>query len=414
MKADDLSSNSLEGDPPSYIGFIFPYSMSLNVPGNSLQGGIPSSMCQTGQLQILDVFSNRFVGELPEQLMRCQSLSYLQLSNNSLRGQVLQMAANLSRLMYLYLSNNQFSGEMSPWLLNSHPFLTFLDVSNNSLSGSIPDWVGNFQGLDYLILASNNSFKLSYTRTFAFGKKQPHGSIATMFGTTSCQVVFLLGLGFLSNLRALLLAGNSFEGLIPQELCQANSISINDLSHNHLSGRIPSCFSKLAFGNSRIPEGTFTHSSLATHCHKFYGEKTPIKVHLTVLQEVGVPPEVHFTSKHRLESYKGHIWYHMSGLDLSCNNLSGSIPFQLCNLSNIHSLNVSYNLLVGEIPVSFSNLYQIECLDFSHNSLSCKIPPQLIKTAVPIVIQCGPQQLVQHDTGAEKSICDFRKSELRR
>ncbi|PKI72710.1 hypothetical protein CRG98_006918 [Punica granatum] len=117
MKADDLSSNSLEGDPPSYIGFIFPYSMSLNVPGNSLQGGIPSSMCQTGQLQILDVFSNRFVGELPEQLMRCQSLSYLQLSNNSLRGQFLSSFS---------VARNNLSS-MTPEQKNQ--FATFVRVS---------------------------------------------------------------------------------------------------------------------------------------------------------------------------------------------------------------------------------------------------------------------------------------------
>jgi hypothetical protein len=46
----------------------------------------------------------------------------------------------------------------------------------------------------------------------------------------------------------------------------------------------------------------------------------------------------------------------MSGLDLSCNKLTGKIPLELGELSLIHALNLSYNQLIGSIPQTLSNL----------------------------------------------------------
>ncbi|GLT81614.1 hypothetical protein SLE2022_000550 [Rubroshorea leprosula] len=69
----------------------------------------------------------------------------------------------------------------------------------------------------------------------------------------------------------------------------------------------------------------------------------------------------------------------MSGIDLSCNKLTGEIPYEIGQLSKIHVLNLSHNFLVGQIPSTFSNLEQIESLDLSYNNLSGKIPPQLVQ-----------------------------------
>ncbi|XP_031401849.1 putative receptor-like protein 8 [Punica granatum] len=67
----------------------------------------------------------------------------------------------------------------------------------------------------------------------------------------------------------------------------------------------------------------------------------------------------------------------MSGLDLSCNNLSGSIPPEIGYMINLLILNLSNNHLLGPIPSTFSGLKQIESLDLSYNGLTGKIPPQL-------------------------------------
>ncbi|XVF65217.1 hypothetical protein PTKIN_Ptkin09bG0229600 [Pterospermum kingtungense] len=88
---------------------------------------------------------------------------------------------------------------------------------------------------------------------------------------------------------------------------------------------------------------------------------------------------VEFTTKSGSYSYGGNILKYMSGIDLSCNNLTGQIPEKLGNLSGIHSLNLSHNNLIGVIPSSFSKLKQIESLDLSYNNLSGRIPMQLVE-----------------------------------
>jgi Leucine-rich repeat (LRR) protein len=69
------------------------------------------------------------------------------------------------------------------------------------------------------------------------------------------------------------------------------------------------------------------------------------------------------------------ILTYLSGIDLSCNNLIGEIPFQLGYLSNIEVLNISFNsTLTGPILLTFSNLKEIESMDLSYNNLNGKIP----------------------------------------
>ncbi|GLT36533.1 hypothetical protein SLA2020_109050 [Shorea laevis] len=89
--------------------------------------------------------------------------------------------------------------------------------------------------------------------------------------------------------------------------------------------------------------------------------------------------EVEFTTKMCSYTYEGHILNNMSGIDLSCNKLTGLIPPEMGNLSEIHSLNLSHNNLIGSIPSTFSSLKQIESLDLSFNNLNGEIPPQLVE-----------------------------------
>ncbi|KAK9003524.1 hypothetical protein V6N11_061083 [Hibiscus sabdariffa] len=88
---------------------------------------------------------------------------------------------------------------------------------------------------------------------------------------------------------------------------------------------------------------------------------------------------IEFTTKSGFYSYGGYILENMTGIDLSCNKLTGLIPPELGNLSQIHSLNLSHNNLIGVIPSSFSKLKQIESLDLSFNNLSGEIPNQLVE-----------------------------------
>jgi len=67
----------------------------------------------------------------------------------------------------------------------------------------------------------------------------------------------------------------------------------------------------------------------------------------------------------------------LSGLDLGDNKLSGSIPAELGNLSNLEELYLGWNQLSGSIPPELGNLSNLQVLDLGYNQLSGSIPVAL-------------------------------------
>ena len=64
-------------------------------------------------------------------------------------------------------------------------------------------------------------------------------------------------------------------------------------------------------------------------------------------------------------------------LDLQFNNLNGSIPSALGNLTRLFYLALNDNALSGAIPAALGNLILLEQLDLSRNNLSEAIPKEL-------------------------------------
>ncbi|XP_057515012.1 receptor-like protein 9a [Actinidia eriantha] len=413
----DASYNFIHGQLPSYIGFVFPSLYSLNVSQNMLEGNIPPSMGDMRMLHALDLSNNNFSGEVPEQLtMGCKSLSILRLSHNNFHDQILHNNSNLTELWYLYLDNNNFTGELLPGLLNTN--LLFLDISNNDVSGNIPSWIGNFSRLRSLVLSKNSlegPFPLGFCKlnTLRFvdlsqnnigptippcanlsslkylhlHKNDFRETIPSVISKASSLITLdmrdnkLSGeipswIASLLNLRILLLKGNSLGGSVLIHLCQLRNISILDLSQNHFSGSIPSCLSDITFGRGRTLDDTFLTEWLGEGLYgglSTYSYESQLEVSLNYAEIFRLSEEkeeVIFLSKSRSEIYMGNVLYFISGMDLSCNNLTGSVPSEIGYLSWIHTLNLSYNQFTGSIPKTFSSLRQIQSLDLSHNRLS--------------------------------------------
>ncbi|GAA5342527.1 MAG: hypothetical protein canaca05_00200 [Anaerolineaceae bacterium] len=68
---------------------------------------------------------------------------------------------------------------------------------------------------------------------------------------------------------------------------------------------------------------------------------------------------------------------HIDGIVLRSNNLKGSIPPELGNLSNLRRLCLNDNQLSGSLPPELGSLSKLQYLDLHWNQLSGSIPPQL-------------------------------------
>ena len=81
------------------------------------------------------------------------------------------------------------------------------------------------------------------------------------------------------------------------------------------------------------------------------------------------------------------------GLSLNDNRLSGEIPPELGNLTNLRELSLGGNQLSGEIPPELSSLTSLETLWLVENQLSGEIPPELGNLANLIRLWLSGNQL---------------------
>jgi len=65
-------------------------------------------------------------------------------------------------------------------------------------------------------------------------------------------------------------------------------------------------------------------------------------------------------------------------LDLSESGLTGSIPPEIGNLTNLNSLNLGENQLTGSIPPEIGNLTNLTYLDLGGNQLTGEIPSEIV------------------------------------
>ena len=89
-----------------------------------------------------------------------------------------------------------------------------------------------------------------------------------------------------------------------------------------------------------------------------------------------------------------YIWYgigiynnRVNSLDLSNNNLSGTLPASLNNLTNIYAYRLDNNHLIGSIPDLSSNTFSLQQLYLNDNNLSGGIPENLGATGDIRIIQ---------------------------
>ncbi|THG15485.1 hypothetical protein TEA_020718 [Camellia sinensis var. sinensis] len=324
----------------------------------------------------LQLNDNQFAGPLTNVLSKLSNLYFLDISNNYMFGKIPSSMDNMTSLGTLIIRNNSFNGEFPCALVPN----VFMDAAYNLFSGSIHPSCSNpnlgyvehmhLQGNKFTGLIPRALLNSSNLLTFDIRENSFSGSIPDSIGVAS-------------NLRILLFRGNQLSGSIPTQLCQLTEISLMDLSNNYLDGSIPQCFGNITFGMIGASDQAFMQTIVSWYGrHTFYHYNGVLERNFEIHDRdtmYAKADEVEFVTKSRTNFYwAGSILNFMSGLDLSCNKLTGEIPFELGKLSSVRALNLSHNLLTGPIPKAFSNLIQMESLDLSYNNLSGNIPTELI------------------------------------
>lgn len=281
-----------------------PFLVSIDLATNHLNGSLPLSLADCGDLKSLSIAKNSLTGQLPEEYGRLGSLSVLSLSNNTMRNisgalTVLRACKNLTTLILtknfvgedlpddgiagfdnlevLALGDCALRGRVPEWL-HQCKRLEVLDLSWNQLVGTIPEWIGQLDNLTYLDL-SNNSLvgeipkSLTQLKSLVTARRSPGMAFTNMplyvkhnKSTSGRQYnqlsnfppsLFLNDNGLngtiwpefgnLKELHVLDLSNNAISGSIPDVLCRMENLEVLDLSSNNLSGSIPSSLTDLTF-----------------------------------------------------------------------------------------------------------------------------------------------------------------------
>lgn len=297
----DYSHNNFGSIPPTIFedvtssDFIF-----LSVANNSLSGPIPTSLCNTRSLQILDLSHNNLSGTIPPCVLKNHkhlkmlslrgnnihgvipdrfsskcTLRTLDLSKNKLGGKIPKSLANCKSLTVLNLGHNQFDDSFPctlPWslrvlVLRSNRFhgglrcderwpdLQILDMVSNNFSGTLnlSSWRGMMlQGDGHLRLNRSTSDCKDMVTLSVKGVEVNLVKIWPDFTSIDLSCNNFHGdipdaIGNLTSLYVFNLSQNTLAGTIPKSLGALTELGSLDLSQNQLTGRIPEELARLTF-----------------------------------------------------------------------------------------------------------------------------------------------------------------------
>lgn len=227
----------------------------LNISSNKLTGSLPANV---GHCAVIDLSNNTLSGNLSRIQSWGNYVEVIQLSSNSLTGTMPNKSSQFLRLTSLKVSNNLLEGVL-PTVLGTYPELEVIDLSHNRLNGPVPSSLFHSLKLTYLNLAGNNftsSIPLSDGIDSTSSSSLQNSSLTSLDLSHNSLTGHLPSeLSKFQSLVYLNLSRNYFDGVIPNNL--PNSLNGFDVSFNNLSGEVPGNlrrFSESAFhpGNSLL------------------------------------------------------------------------------------------------------------------------------------------------------------------
>lgn len=262
-----LLANDLSGTVPSSIGNLTGLAR-LELNNNNLKGPIEGWVGNLNNLEGIILDANNFNGPIPSTVGNLTKLVLLSLAENGFEGLIPSSMGNLTRLTFLSLAKNELQGPIPPSLGNL-PMLEVLNLSYNNLQGGLPKEIFHAQSTVLSFAVSYNNLEgplypevsnLKHLIELYASSNKLNGEIPATLG--SCQDLQIIAMDNnfltgnilatafrdLSSLSLLNLSHNNLSGFIPTELGDLKHLTQLDLSYNDLQGKVPE---NGVFGNAK-------------------------------------------------------------------------------------------------------------------------------------------------------------------
>ncbi len=348
-----LTGNQLTGEIPAELGSLANLEV-LYLVRNQLTGEIPAELGDLASLELLSLWHNQLSGEIPTELSNLTNLRGLQLYNNQLTGEIPVEIASLSNLQVLYLHSNQLNGEI-PTELGDLTNLRALNLSQNQLTGEIPVVLGNLANMERLYLSQN---QLTGTIPEELGNLTNLERLYLNDNQLTGQIPSQLG--SLSNLERLHISGNQLTGCVPAGL---RDVPRNDFDQLNL----PFCESDCETGTA-VPDAA-NNPGLVSDCEALLASRDTLAGTPTLNWSLDTP--ITGWDGITLEGTPQRV----TRLRLSRRGLTGEIPQELGDLTNLERLSLQLNRLSGEIPAELGSLANVQYMQLHYNELTGEVPP---------------------------------------
>ncbi|KAJ8425520.1 hypothetical protein Cgig2_019247 [Carnegiea gigantea] len=383
-----LSGNNLSGELPTYLGDL-PLT-SLELSENRFYGKIPDQLWESTSLMEIYLSSNFLAGEIPAALAQVKTLERLQLDNNLLEGAIPASIGELRNLTNLSLHGNQLRGEIPLELFNCTKLVS-LDLGSNSLTGQIPKSISRLRLLDNLVLSRNNLSGLIPEEICSGFQKVPlpdseftqhYGMLDLSYNNFVGPIPVSINRCFV--VMELLLQNNKLNGSIPPEISGLSNLTLLNLSSNHLTGPAIPEFSTLRNLQGLILSHNELHGSIPDNMAWLMPRLTKLDISWNQLSGSLSPSVFGIESLTYLDIsanlFSGSIPCHFATarslvhLNASNNHFSGTLCESLANLTTLSFLDLHNNALTGTLPSSLSNLAALTYLDLSDNTFESYVP----------------------------------------
>ncbi|XP_075635748.1 putative LRR receptor-like serine/threonine-protein kinase At1g06840 isoform X2 [Castanea sativa] len=232
-----LLSMNLSGTLSPEIGRLSNLTI-LDFMWNNISGSIPKEIGNIMTLELLLLNGNQLTGSLPEELGYFPNLDRIQIDENHISGPVPKSFANLNKTKHFHMNNNSISGQIPPELSRLPSLIHFL-LDNNNLSGYLPPEFSELPNLQILQFDNNNFNGTTIPASYSKMSKLLKLSLR------NCSLQGPIpDFSQIPSLYYLDLSSNQLNGTIPSDRFFENITTIL-LSHNHISGTIPTNFSYL-------------------------------------------------------------------------------------------------------------------------------------------------------------------------
>lgn len=147
----DFSSHFFASSIPVDIGHSLLATIFFSLSNNSLLGIIPESICNAGNLEVLDLSYNNLTGRIPTcvSAIMSKTLGVLNLRRNKFSSLIPDAFPVSCSLEILHLHKDMIEGE-APQSLANCTTLKFLNLDNNKMTDRFPCWLKKISILESL------------------------------------------------------------------------------------------------------------------------------------------------------------------------------------------------------------------------------------------------------------------------